>query len=137
MFCQGINKNGARCARRASEYCWQHKGQAQVAMAQHEDEPMQTISKEARFNIHFMRLMEYKAMYFESIDDVPDHLFEYKPHYACNHIGLITNQIVKFEHKQRFRNHIAQELIAEAMHPRRMMARISQFDDIESFFECC
>lgn len=36
-----------------------------------------------------------------------------------------------------FRNIIAPELIAKAMHPRRMMARISQFDDIESFFECC
>lgn len=39
--------------------------------------------------------------------------------------------------KQHFRNNIVPALIAEAMSPRRMMARISQFDDIEKFFECC
>jgi hypothetical protein len=39
--------------------------------------------------------------------------------------------------KQHFRNIITPDLIAEAMHPRRMMARISQFDDFERFFECC
>jgi hypothetical protein len=43
----------------------------------------------------------------------------------------------KLTHQKRFRNQIEEELIAESMHPRRMMARISQFDDIESFFECC
>jgi hypothetical protein len=49
----------------------------------------------------------------------------------------IPQLVVERTHKKRFRNHIAQELIAEAMHPRRMMARISQFDDFERFFECC
>jgi hypothetical protein len=49
----------------------------------------------------------------------------------------VENAVLKYNHKQLFRNHIAQELIAEAMHPRRMMARISQFDDFERFFEWC
>jgi hypothetical protein len=33
--------------------------------------------------------------------------------------------------------HVFKELIAEAMHPRRMMARLGQSDDFDSFFECC
>jgi hypothetical protein len=28
-------------------------------------------------------------------------------------------------------------IIAEAMHPRRMMARLGQSDNFDSFFECC
>jgi hypothetical protein len=39
--------------------------------------------------------------------------------------------------KLHFRNIITPDLIAEAMHPRRMIARISQLDDFERFFECC
>jgi len=34
-------------------------------------------------------------------------------------------------------NHVFKELIAEAMSPRRMMARLDQSDDFDSFFECC
>jgi hypothetical protein len=49
----------------------------------------------------------------------------------------IPQLVAERTHRQRFRNRITQELIAEAMHPRRMMARISQFDDIETFFDAC
>lgn len=40
------------------------------------------------------------------------------------------------DHKNHFRNLITPELIAEAMHPRRMMIRLNQCDDFERFFEC-
>jgi hypothetical protein len=50
---------------------------------------------------------------------------------------LIVEELTKLNHMKLFRNRITQELIAEAMHPRRMMARISQFDDIETFFDAC
>jgi len=52
-------------------------------------------------------------------------------------LSEVENEVLKHNHKQHFRNYIIPELIAEAMHPRRMMARISQFDDFERFFECC
>jgi hypothetical protein len=52
-------------------------------------------------------------------------------------LSEVENAVLKYNHKQHFRNIITPDLIAEAMHPRRMMARISQFDDFERFFECC
>jgi hypothetical protein len=50
---------------------------------------------------------------------------------------LIVEELAKLNHKQHFRNHITQERIADAMHPRRMMERINHFDDIETFFDAC
>jgi hypothetical protein len=51
--------------------------------------------------------------------------------------SILVDQFAKIAHRKHFHEQITEELIAESMHPRRMMARIGQFDDIERFFECC
>jgi hypothetical protein len=51
--------------------------------------------------------------------------------------NAVLEHDLKLDHKLHFRDIIAPELIASAMHPRRMMARLNQCDDIERFFECC
>lgn len=51
--------------------------------------------------------------------------------------SVVEDEVLKQAHKLHFRNHIAQELIAETMSPRRMMARLNHCDDFEKFFECC
>jgi hypothetical protein len=88
---------------------------------------------------------DYVISFIEYIDDedLSDDEFEFwygifkpKIHFAHANLNLIKDQLSKLTHQKCFRNHITQDLIAEAMHPRRMMARISQFDDFERFFEC-
>ncbi|GMF19807.1 unnamed protein product [Phytophthora lilii] len=41
--------------------------------------------------------------------------------------------LYRIYHQEEFRS-VFPELIAEAMHPRRMMKRMNQFEDIEAFF---
>jgi hypothetical protein len=46
---------------------------------------------------------------------------------------FIQRSLVR-EHKKYFSSIIAEELIAAALHPRRMMMSMNEFDDIEDFF---
>ncbi|KAE9078444.1 hypothetical protein PF007_g23862 [Phytophthora fragariae] len=61
-------------------------------------------------------------------------MFEEKPHFAHTNIQLINEQNAKRNHHKHFRNQIAEELIANVMHPCRIQQQMNQFDDIEQFF---
>jgi hypothetical protein len=58
-----------------------------------------------------------------------------KSHFAYRNRIMILEKIAKFSHKKQFRTQIAEELIAEVMHPRRLMLLMEQSDDFESFFD--
>jgi hypothetical protein len=61
--------------------------------------------------------------------------YEEKEHFAQDNLDSIKNKVNQFAHKKIFRSQISEELIAEAMHPRRMMKQMNTFNDIEDFFE--
>ncbi|KAJ8576260.1 hypothetical protein ON010_g2953 [Phytophthora cinnamomi] len=80
----------------------------------------------------------------EIIDDDNDELFEEifyaalprfdeKPHFVQMNRELHIEQVSQFTHKKLFKSIIAEELIAFALHPSRMMRQIQSFDDIEDF----
>ncbi|KAE9105356.1 hypothetical protein PF007_g13463 [Phytophthora fragariae] len=60
--------------------------------------------------------------------------FEEKPRFAHTNIQLINEKFAKRNHHLHFRNQIAEELIANVMHPCRIQNQMNQFDDIEQFF---
>lgn len=58
---------------------------------------------------------------------------EINTHY--NNLRLTFDELKDKVYKRIFKNQLTEELIAAAMHPRRIQAQMDQFEDIEEYFE--
>ena len=81
-------------------------------------------------------------LYDEFDDEEDDYLMSLVKDYLRYHKQRFNSINTEFketyakrQHQRYFKNRIAEELIAEALHPCRVEAQMAQFDDMESFFE--
>ena len=75
-----------------------------------------------------------RGITFERVEVLIDNLDTFMDKHF-RHMRPIQSELIFKCHKRYFNSHITEELIATAMSPKRVETEMSQFDDIDAYFE--